>query len=81
MESPYHLTPDQIAGLTESQIVGMYGRPRDPKTGAPKQVGVKPRRDYRTPEESKMFFVELYTKLAGKTVEEAEAAWDKKTKG
>lgn len=81
MEEPYGLDPDRIAKLTDAQIVGMYGRERDAKTGRPKPVGVKANRDYRTPEESKAAFVSLVTALGGLTSDQAEAAWAKKTGG
>lgn len=53
MEEPYQLTPAQIAELTDAQIIGLYGRPRDEKTGVPKMVGVDGQRKYLTPEEKK----------------------------
>ncbi len=76
MEEPYYLRPDEIAKLTDSQIVGLYGRDRDPKTGAPKPVGPEKRRHYSTPEENKERTISIL-KVFGKTQAEAEAIWEK----
>lgn len=78
-EEPYYLKPAEIAELTDAQIVEFYGVPRDAKTGAIKKVGVERKRKYSTPEENRAAFINLLTAF-GKTVGEAEAAWDKAAK-
>jgi superfamily II DNA helicase RecQ len=39
MEEPFVMRPDEVAKLTDAQIMGLWGRPRDEKTGLPKPVG------------------------------------------
>lgn len=72
MEEPYYLRPDEIAKLTDLQIVGLYGKERDAKTGVPKRVGVHDARKYQSPEEAKEFGMGLLTQLMGSR-EKAEA--------
>lgn len=79
MEEPYSLRPADIATLTDAQIIGMFGRPRDEK-GVPKPVGVEERRKYVTPEEGKETFLNLM-RMFGKSSAEAEAMWVKKKGG
>lgn len=66
MEEPYGLKPADIATLTDAQIVGMYGRPRDEKTGVPKPVGVEGGRKFTTPEETKETMMDLVAMFGGK---------------
>lgn len=77
MEEPFGMRPREIAELTDAQIVGLYGRERDAKTGVPKPVGVQSRRKVVDPAAEKEQFISFLMELAGKTFEEAEAAWDK----
>lgn len=54
MEEPYYLKPKEIAELTDSQIVFLYGKPRDEKTGVPKMQGpIDTGRSFVTPEEKR----------------------------
>lgn len=76
MEEPYYLRPQDIAKLTDAQIVGLYGRERDSKTGAPKPVGPDERRKFRTPEEAKEQGLNVLTMLLGSR-EKALAAMEK----
>jgi len=75
MEEPYYLRPDEIAKLTDLQIIGLYGKPRDEK-GVPKTVGPDEKRKYRTPEEAKEQGLNVLTTLLGSR-EKAIAAMDK----
>lgn len=67
MEDPYYLSIEQIAGLTDAQIIGLYGRPRD-KNGVPKKVGVHGQRNFKTPEELKkeyQGFMDMFRMFGG----------------
>jgi hypothetical protein len=75
MEEPYYLTLNQIGKLTDTQIVGLYGRERD-KDGKPKPVGPERPRGYTTPEEAETAFMNMVMAF-GYTPDAAKAAWDK----
>lgn len=76
MEEPFGMSPDHVAKLTDAQIVGLWGRQRDAKTGVAKPVGPQVRRKFSTPEQAKEQWVSLLQTF-GKSQAEAEAAWEK----
>jgi hypothetical protein len=80
MEEPFRLSVDEIAKLTDAQIVGLYGRPRDEK-GVPKRTEVDGQRKYKTRNELKKEFMDGM-RAFGMDDEKAEMAWEKMvTKG
>lgn len=79
---PYNRTEDQVARMTDAQIVSLYGRERDEKTGAVKPVGVEKKRDYMDPEAAKAEFTHIMRMFGNKSDAEIEAAWERgRTKG
>lgn len=77
MEEPFGLRAAEIAELTDAQIMGLYGRERDSKTGAPLPVGVETKRKFTTPEEARANFINV-TMAFGKSYEQAVEMWDRK---
>lgn len=84
VDEPYCLSMDEISKLTMRQIVLIYFRDRDRKTGAPKRID--PTWSTREPEQEddledakKQFF--SIGSFLGRSYEDLQAEWEKMING
>ncbi len=80
VDEPYCLSMDEVAKLTMRQVVLIYFRDRDRKTGVPKRIDPTWETEIDEEEEARKQFLAIGTFL-GRSIEDLQAEWELRSNG